>query len=159
MRKKKDEDEKTDEQESSREARAETHLRNSIMASLAEDANEMEGRAHQEADLAHTELDRAPKDALAWSFLRTATHHIQDAAEFLKQKEDTIALQDVVAHAAGPAQENVETTVALVDGDRVPDSVIDDSSFIQVNHHGLFNSFCIFFVFHPYFFSYESNRS
>jgi len=95
----------------------------------------MEGRAHQEADLAHTELDRAPKDALAWSFLRTATHHIQDAAEFLKQKEDTIALQDVVAHAAGPAQENVETTVALVDGDRVPDSVIDDSSFIQVNHH------------------------
>jgi len=131
--KKKDENMRSDAEEDLREAKAERHLRESISSSLADQADEADARAYHEASIARVELNRAKVDQNGWSFLRTATHHIQDAAALLKQREDTLALQDFVSHPpqAETETENVETTVTLVD----PSTVIDDSSFIQVNRN------------------------
>jgi len=136
IQKKKDEDTKTDAEEESREVRAASHLRNSISSSLAEAATEAEARAHHESSIAHIELERAKSqpDQNGWSFLRTATHHIEDAASYLKQKEESLSLQDFVDHSQerdNGESDNVATTVTLVD----PTTVIDDSSFIQVNRN------------------------
>jgi len=129
---KKDES-RSDAEEESREARAATHLRNSISSSLADEAAAADARAHHEANIARVELDRAKQDQHGWSFLRTATHHIADAAALLKQKEETLSLQDFVNHGqeAPSEADNVATTVVLVD----PSTVIDDSAFIQVNRN------------------------
>jgi len=118
-----------DQEEVLREGRASAHLRNTIASSLAEEANAAEAHAHHEADLAHEELDQAAKDKDGWSSLRTATHHIEDAAAYLKQKEEAVQLQDLVNSQSQALTENTATTVSLVD----PATVIDESSLIQVN--------------------------
>jgi len=130
---KKKSESKSDAEEESREALAASHLRSSISSSLADEAAAADARAHHEANIARVELNRANKDEHGWSFLRTATHHIADAAALLKKKEETLSLQDFVNHVqeAPSPTENVATTVTLVD----PSTVIDDSAFIQVNRN------------------------
>jgi len=81
--------------------------------------------------MAHQELEQAVHEQDGWSTLRTATHHIEDAAAYLKQKDEAMQAQEFVISQAqdGSPTENTSTTVSLVD----PATVIDESSLIQVN--------------------------
>jgi len=121
----------TEEDEDLKEARAKQHLVNTITSTLTDDANQAEMKAEQESHLAHQDLSSASDNNDGWSYLRTATKHITDAATYLKQKEDDISFQNSIQNSQqenGTPTENTSTTITLVD----PNTKIDES-FIQIN--------------------------
>jgi len=140
--KKKDDKEnsRSDEQEDAREARAVTHLRNEISQDLTDDATQEEIIAHHQAELAEYAIGLAEhqsqlqakqqekaKIEAGWSALRSAAHHLHDAASYLKQKQETLANQVFVDKGEGLAPipgANVATIVS---------PVVLDESFVQID--------------------------